>query len=122
MDLAMTDFPEKTCSIDRLVTHPKLVAAVINGQKNQQRRNGVYGYPGESFVLENQTFVITDLHRERLGDMGDTEAQAEGYPNLALYKDIILRMHAGMAWDEDSLVWVHSFAAENQQPSSGIQA
>jgi hypothetical protein len=39
-----------------------------------------------------------------------------------LYKDIILRMHAGMAWDEDSLVWVHSFAAENQQPSSGIQA
>ena len=109
----MTDFPEKTCSIDRLVTHPKLVAAVINGQKNQQRRNGVYGYPGESFVLENQTFVITDLRRERLGDMGDTEAQAEGYPNLALYKDIILRMHTGMDWDEDSLVWVHSFAAES---------
>ena len=122
MDLAMTDFPEKTCSIDRLVTHPKLVAAVINGQKNQQRRNGVYGYPGESFVLENQSFVITDLRRERLGDMGDTEAQAEGYPNLALYKDIILRMHAGMNWDEDSLVWVHSFAPESQQPNSGVQA
>jgi hypothetical protein len=114
MDLAMTDFPEKTCSIDRLVTHPKLVAAVINGQKSQQRRNGVYGYPGESFVLENQTFVITDLRRERLGDMGDTEAQA--------YKDIILRMHTGMAWDEDGLVWVHSFAPEGKPPSSGVQA
>ncbi|MGZ8225784.1 MAG: ASCH domain-containing protein [Methylococcaceae bacterium] len=108
----MTDYPQKTCSIDRLVTHAKLVAATLAGSKTQQRRDGVYGWPGETFVLEGVTFVVTDLKRERLGDMTDAEAQAEGYPNLEIYKDIILRMHAGMTWNRDSLVWVHTFAAK----------
>jgi len=48
----VTDLPEKTCSIDRLVTHEKLVAATLDGRKTQQRRNGVYGYPGVCFELE----------------------------------------------------------------------
>jgi hypothetical protein len=26
-----------------------------------------------------------------------------------MYKNIILKMHAGMTWENDSLVWVHSF-------------
>jgi hypothetical protein len=59
-------------------------------------------------------FVVTDLTRERLGDMTDEHAQAEGYPNLEMYKDIILKMHAGMIWKTDSLVWVHTFAAKAQ--------
>ncbi|MDP3904067.1 MAG: ASCH domain-containing protein, partial [Methylococcaceae bacterium] len=45
----MTTLPPKTCSVDRLVTHPKLVAAALAGSKTQQRRDGVYGYPGEEF-------------------------------------------------------------------------
>jgi hypothetical protein len=44
--------------------------------------------------------------------MTDAHAQAEGYPNLEMYKDIILRMHAGMTWEADSLVWVHTFTAK----------
>ncbi|MDD2661507.1 MAG: ASCH domain-containing protein [Methylococcales bacterium] len=108
----MEVYPEKTCSIDRLVTHPKLVAAAKAGIKTQQRRNGVYGLPGETFDLDGVTFVITGLTRERLGDMNDAHAQAEGYPNLEMYKDLILKMHAGMTWNTDSLVWVHTFAAK----------
>ena len=42
--------------------------------------------------------------------MTDEHAQAEGYPTLALYKDIILKMHAGMSWDDEGHAWVHSFA------------
>jgi len=45
-------YPEKTCSIDRLVTHPKLVAAALSGTKTQQRRaacirgwNGTTSFP-----------------------------------------------------------------------------
>jgi len=110
MESAMQNYPEKTCSIDRLVTHTKLVEAALSGKKTQQRRNGVYGYPNEEFELEGVTFVITDLKQERLGDMTDVEAQAEGYPTLAMYKDLILRMHAGMKWDDDGVAWVHSFA------------
>jgi hypothetical protein len=112
MEPAMEAYPEKTCSIDRLVTHPKLVAAAKAGMKTQQRRDGIYGLPGETFDLEGMTFVVTNLTRQRLGDMTDEHAQAEGYPNLEMYKDIILKMHAGMTWNIDSLVWVHSFAAK----------
>jgi len=112
MEPAMEAYPEKTCSIDRLVTHPKLVAAAKAGMKTQQRRDGIYGLPGETFDLEGMTFVVTSLMRQRLGDMTDEHAQAEGYPNLEMYKDIILKMHTGMTWNTDSLVWVHSFAAK----------
>ncbi len=108
----MTDlkYPEKTCVIENLVRHPKLVEATLAGRKTQQRRNGVYAYPDEVFILEGVTFKVTALTRQRLGDMTDADAQAEGYPSLAMYKDLILKMHANMTWDEDSLVWVHTFA------------
>jgi hypothetical protein len=106
----VTTYPEKTCVIENLVRHPKLVEATLAGRKTQQRRNGVYGYPEETFVLEGVTFKITGLNQQRLGDMTDADAQAEGYPSIAMYKDLILKMHAGMDWNEDAQVWVHSFA------------
>lgn len=105
----MTDYPKKTCEIDRLIRHPKLVEAALNGHKTQQRRDGLYAYPGENFELEDVTFTVTSVERQRLGDMTDQDAQAEGYPNLEFYKGLILKMHAGMSWEADSLVWVHSF-------------
>ena len=58
---------------------------------------------------------MTDLSRQRIGDMTDEHAHAEGYPNLEVYKQIILSMHAGMTWNPDSLVWVHSFAAKLEE-------
>lgn len=105
----MTDYPAKTCELDALVTHKRLVEAALAGRKTQQRRNGVYGYPGEKFVLEGKQFEVTGLFRETLGEMTDATAQAEGYPSLDMYKDLILRMHKGMDWDPDSKVWVHEF-------------
>lgn len=110
----MQDYPEKTCDIERLVRHPKLVAAALSGQKTEQRRDGLYAYPGETFVLEGVEFVVTRVDRERIGDMTDADAQAEGYPSLAMYKDLILKMHANMEWNDDGLVWVHRF--KRQQP------
>lgn len=104
-----TDFPEKTCSIDRLVTHPKLVAAALSGTKTQQRRAGVYGYPGETFELDGVTFVIEELRQEGLGVMTEVEAAKEGYPSLEMYRDLILRMHPGMEWDDEFPVWMHQF-------------
>jgi hypothetical protein len=38
----MTDLPEKTCGIERLVTHAKLVEAALSGRKTQQRRDGLF--------------------------------------------------------------------------------
>ncbi|HIP07094.1 MAG TPA: ASCH domain-containing protein [Mariprofundaceae bacterium] len=105
----MNPYPEKTCSIDRLVRHPKLVQAALAGKKTQQRRDGVYAYPGEEFELDGVIFIVTGLKRETLGDMNDESAQAEGYPSFAAYKSLILKMHKGMAWQDDAQVWVHCF-------------
>ena len=105
----MTDFPEKSCDIERLVTHPKLVESALAGNKTQQRRDGVYAYPNETFELEGVQFTVTSLERQSLGDMTDADAQAEGYSNMDMYKDLILRMHAGMKWNEQHPVWVHTF-------------
>lgn len=104
-----SNYPAKTCEINRLVTHPKLVAATLAGSKTQQRRDGLYAYPNETFELEGVTFEVTAVERQRIGDMTDADAQAEGYPNLEMYQQIILKMHANMVWDEDGLIWVHSF-------------
>jgi len=104
-----SNYPEKTCDIERLVTHQRLVDAAIAGNKTQQRRNGVYGYPGESFQLEDETFVITSLVHQPLGEMTEQDALAEGFPNLEMYKQLIISMHRGMDWNPAHKVWVHSF-------------
>lgn len=109
----MSDYPEKTCSIERLVTHPKLVEAAVAGKKTAQRRNGVYAYPNEEFELQGVRFVVTDLVQQRLGDMTDADAQAEGYPSMEAYKNLILMMHKGMTWDDDGVAWVHRFHIKN---------
>ena len=106
----MTEYPDKTCEIDRLVTHDKLVAAALQGRKTQQRRNGVYGYPGENFQLDGISFIIKDLRRQNLGEMTEEDAHCEGYPSLELYRNLILKMHKGMGWDPEHPVWVHEFA------------
>jgi hypothetical protein len=102
-------YPEKNCEIDRLVSHPKLVEATLAGKKTEQRRDGVYAYPGETFELDGVEFTVTGLERKTLGDMTDADAQAEGYPSMEMYKGLILRMHAGMEWNLDHKVWVHKF-------------
>jgi len=101
--------PPKTCAIDRLIRHPKLVEAAKTGLKTQQRRDGLYAYPGETFDLDGMRFLVTSVERQTLGDMTEEDAIAEGYPSLAAYRELILRMHPGMAWSDEDLVWVHRF-------------
>ena len=105
----MTEYPQKTCEIDRLVTREKLVAAVLQGRKTQQRRDGIYGYPGETFLLDDTSFIIKDLRRQNLGEMTEEDAHCEGYPSLEMYRNLILRMHKGMSWEAEHPVWVHDF-------------
>ncbi len=105
----MHSYPQKNCDITRLITHPRLVAAALGGTKTEQRRDGVYAYPGEEFELDGITFVMTSLTRQSLAEMSDADARAEGYPSLEMYKNLILSMHKGMSWQGESLVWVHRF-------------
>ena len=47
----MSDYPEKTCSVDRLVRNKKSIKSSLAGVKTQQRRDGIYAYPGETFFF-----------------------------------------------------------------------
>ncbi len=102
-------YPVKTCSIGRLIRHTKLVAMAKSGDKTQQRRDGIYAYPGETFILDDVEFTITGVERQRLVDMTEMDAKAEGYPSMEAYQHTILKMHSGMRWDENKFVWVHYF-------------
>jgi hypothetical protein len=104
-----TGYPPKSCEITSLVTHKRFVEAALAGRKTQQRRDGLYAYPNETFTLDDVLFRVTAVERQRLGDITEDDARREGFPGLGAYKDLILRMHAGMPWDEEALVWVHSF-------------
>ncbi len=105
----MSEYPEKTCRVERLVTHLKMVEATVDGRKTQQRRNGLYAHPGETFELEGVQFRVTRAEHQRLGDMTEADAVCEGYPDMDTYKAIIIRMHNGMEWDEEARVWLHEF-------------
>jgi hypothetical protein len=105
----MTDYPEKTCTIDRLVRQKRLVDAALAGRKTEQRRDGVYGYPKETFELQGRTFEIESLTHEPLSNLDDAGARAEGFESLEQYRSLILKMHKGMEWDPEHLVWVHRF-------------
>jgi hypothetical protein len=77
--------------------------------KTEQRRYGIYGYPGETFALGDQKFEISSLTHDRLGDMTDAEARSEGFEDLESYRDLIVGMHPGMDWNPVHRVWVHRF-------------
>ena len=108
----MDKFPEKTCSIERLVTIPEDVEKVLNGQKTATRRNGIYAYPGEIMVLGGKEFVMNTLYRQTLGELTDENAQQEGYKNLEEYKQSMTSMHAHakMPWLSEMKVWVHEYS------------
>ena len=55
------NLPEKTCSIERLVTIEADVERVLNGEKTATRRNGVYAYPGEIMVLKGKNLKSMHL-------------------------------------------------------------
>jgi hypothetical protein len=106
----MNEFPEKTCSVERLVTVPQDVEKVLSGQKTATRRNGVYAYPGEVMVLDGKEFKVDALYSQTLGEMTDEHAQQEGYSTMEEYKQTILAMHAKMPWLPSMSVWVHEFS------------
>ncbi|MER2088748.1 MAG: ASCH domain-containing protein [Sporosarcina sp.] len=102
--------PEKTCSIERLVTIPKDVKKVLNGEKTATRRNGVYADLGEIMVLEGKEFKVDAIYSQTLGEMTDEHAKQEGYTSMEEYKQSILAMHDKMPWIPSMSVWVHEYS------------
>ena len=104
------NLPEKTCSIERLVTIKEDVKKVLEGKKTATRRNGVYAYPGEVLLLEGQEVKVDSLYTQTLGEMTDEHAAQEGFATVEEYKESILAIHPKMPWLPQIRVWVHEFS------------
>lgn len=104
------NLPEKSCSIERLVTIKEDVKKVLDGKKTATRRNGVYAYPGEIMMLEGQEVKIDALYQQTLGELTDEDAVREGFETVEDYKQSILSLHPNMPWLPQMRVWVHEFS------------
>lgn len=104
------EYPDKTCTIDELVTREDLVEAALLGDKTEQRRNGLYAYPGETFELDGVAFRVVEVWEEPLAALDDAAARREGFDDLAAYKEAILGIHGESDWwPKDHTVWAHRF-------------
>lgn len=102
--------PEKSCTVERLVTIEADVAKVLSGAKTATRRNGVYAYPGEIMVLDGKEFKVDALYSQKLGEMTNEHAKQEGFENMEEYKQSIIALHPKMPWLPTMSVWVHEFS------------
>ncbi|MBM6616474.1 ASCH domain-containing protein [Bacillus suaedaesalsae] len=108
------ELPEKTCTIERLITMPDDIKKVIEGNKTATRRNGRYADIGEEFVLDGKNFVVNNVYSQALGELTDEHAKHEGFETVDEYKESILSYHPGMPWLPHMRVWVHEFSPVNE--------
>lgn len=106
--------PEKTCTIERLITKKSDINKVLDGKKTATRRNGRYADVGEIMVLNDQNFIIDRVYSQALGELTDEHAKQEGYETVENYKEAILSYHPGMPWLPQMRVWVHEFSPVNE--------
>lgn len=102
--------PEKTCTIDRLITVESDIKMVLEGKKTATRRNGRYADVGEIMELKGKKFRIDNVYSQALGELTDEHARTEGYETVEDYKQSILSYHPGMPWLPQMRVWVHEFS------------
>ncbi|RJX47930.1 ASCH domain-containing protein [Halonotius pteroides] len=97
-----------TIEADELLPAEKIRQAVIAGDVTQLHRGDKYASEGDRFEIDDVIFEVTTVREERLGDMTDEDARAEGSPNLEAYKKRIERTH-DTTWDDDDTAVLHRF-------------
>ncbi|MFD1632821.1 ASCH domain-containing protein (plasmid) [Haloplanus ruber] len=97
-----------TIEADELLPGEKIRQAVIAGDVTQLHRGDKHASEGDRFEIDDVIFEVTTVREERLGDMTDEDARAEGSPNLEAYKKRIERTH-DTTWDDDDTAVLHRF-------------
>lgn len=97
-----------TIEADELLPAEKIRQAVIAGDVTQLHRGDKHASEGDRFEIDDVIFEVTTVREERLGDMTDEDARAEGSPNLEAYKKRIERTH-DTTWDDDDTAVLHRF-------------
>jgi uncharacterized protein YhfF len=87
--------------------HVQQMAA--EGRVTQLHRGHAYAEEGDTFDVDGQRFVVTDVTHRTLGDLTDEDARHEGSDDLDAYRERLERVHDEFAWDDDSEVVRHRF-------------
>ena len=88
---------------------------MLNGQKIMTSRTKRYGEVGDKFEAFGSIFVITDQHKNNLGDIALNFFIEEGCSSSADFMDVWKNLHPKKGWDPEQLVWVHKFQKEAEQ-------
>lgn len=97
-----------TISADELLPAEHIRKSVLAGEVTQLHRGDQHASEGDSFEIDGVTFEVVEVQTERLGDLTDDDARAEGSPNLDAYKKRIERTH-DLEWDDEDTAVLHRF-------------
>lgn len=81
---------------------------VLDGEVTQLHRGDQYAEEGDRFEIDGVTFEVVEVRTDRLGDLTDADARAEGSPDLDAYRRRIERTH-DTEWDDDDTAVLHRF-------------
>ena len=102
-----------TIDAETLLPNDHVKKAALAGKMTQISRGQAYAEEGDTFDIDDQTFVITSIDELTLGQMTDTDAQREGSADLEAYRERLVAAHGGnFEWDDDSEVVRHQFEAK----------
>ncbi|ATW89738.1 hypothetical protein halTADL_3036 [Halohasta litchfieldiae] len=102
-----------TIDADELLPNDRVRKAVLCGKMTQISRGSAYAEEGDSFVIDDQEFVVVGVDELTLGEMTDRDAQREGSADLAAYRERLVEAHEGnFEWDDDAEVVRHQFEAQ----------
>ncbi len=104
----------------------KHIRQIINGNKTQTRRKSdsknvkvgnSYRACESIFTTRKESpayIVVTDVYKEKLGDMSEEDAKKEGGYTLEEFKNVWIDIHD--EWNENEEVWVIEFEGYEKDP------
>ena len=115
-DVMTTDTEQSaTIEAEELLPSEGIRQGVLAGEITQLHRGDEHAAEGNRFVIDGVVFEVTEVRRERLGDLDDADAKAEGSPNLEAYRRRIERTH-DVEWDDDDTAVLHRFERLERPP------
>jgi len=97
-----------TIDAAELLPAERIRQSVLDGDVTQLHRGDKHASEGDQFEIDGTMFEVTTVETERLGELTDADARAEGSPNLEAYKKRIEQTH-NTEWDDDTEVVLHEF-------------
>jgi len=95
---------------ETLLPNDHVIQAVASGTMTQLTRGQAYAEAGDTFVIDDQEFVVDSIEQRLLGDLTDADAQREGSADLDAYKERMVQAHGGnFEWDDSADVFTHRF-------------